>query len=129
MQAGAFVDEAQRSLSHDDVAMLRYAMAGFDEVGGTSDDYTFELSYVGLTTGCDIVLDFNNAETSTASCAVSGSFTGDHVAITAANIYFNDTISWFFNDEPNAPAPIPAVSVWGLTAIASLLLGVGVRKL
>ena len=105
LQQGAFTDEAQRALGHDDVAQFRIAMSGHDEVQDTSDDYTLNVTYVGLTTSCDIVIDFDNSETGFATCGVSGSFSGDHGRITSANIYLNDSYNWFFNDVSTVPTP------------------------
>jgi hypothetical protein len=105
LQQGTFNDEAQRTLGHDDVAQLRIAMSGHDEIQGTFDDYTLNLTYVGLTTNCDIVIDFDDTETTFAQCSVSGSFSGDHGTITAANVYLNGSNNWFFNDVSNAPTP------------------------
>jgi cysteine-rich repeat protein len=109
MQQGTSLDEAQRSLSHDDVATIRYAMSGIDELQGTSDDYTLALSYVGMTTSCDIVVDFDNSQTGLAVCSVGGEFitdpppgqpfTTDHIGITSAEIFFNSNFSWFFSAD------------------------------
>ena len=98
MQQGSFNNERQRTLAADDVAGLRYAMAGLDEIAGTADDYTLELNYVGLTASADIVIDFDNTETGFAVSQSSGAFLRtDHVAITGNNIYFNDSFNWYFN--------------------------------
>ncbi len=105
LQQGTFIDEAQRTLGHDDVAQLRIAMSGHDEIQDTSDDYTLNVTYVGFTTSCDIVIDFDNAETSLATCSISGSFSGTHGTITGANVYLNDGYNWYFNDVSNAPPP------------------------
>ena len=103
MQQGTFLDEAQRTLNHDDVATLRYAMAGLDETTGTADDYTFTLTYAG-TSGADIVLDFDNSQTGFAATFFGGAFIngGPHVRVTSAAIFFNDGVNWFFNDVSNA---------------------------
>ena len=105
LQQGTFNDESQRTLGHDDVAQLRIGMSGHDEIQGTADDYTLNVTYVGLTTSCDIVIDFDNGETSFAKCSVSASFSGEHGTILAANVYLNEDFSWFFNDVSNAPPP------------------------
>ena len=88
MQQLTFTDEDQRQLMHDDVATLQYAMSGLDETAANSDDYALELSYGGLSSSCDVVLDFDNAQTGFALCETSGSFIsgGAHVEITSANI-------------------------------------------
>ncbi len=105
MQQGTFADEAQRTLNHDDVATLRYAMSGLDELATGADDYSIRLVYQGITdTNCDISLEFDNTKTGFAQCTTGGSFIGaGHVVITSANIYFNDTASWFFNDVYTGP--------------------------
>ena len=101
MQQLTFTDEDQRQLTHDDVATLQYAMSGLDETAANSDDYALELSYGGLSSSCDVVLDFDNAQTGFALCETSGAFIsgGGHVEITSANIYFNTSFNWHFNDE------------------------------
>jgi len=104
MQQGMTNDEAQRTLAADDVSTLRFAMAGIDEDAGTSDDYTFTMVYAGLTTSCDVVLDFDSA-TSLAQCNVSGSFIGNHVRITSARAIFNPSTTWFFNQSGPAATP------------------------
>ena len=77
MQQGAFFDEAQRTLSADDVVGIRYAMAGLDEVQGTADDYSINLTYAGLDAGADIVIDFDNTQASFAVTLVGGAFLSD----------------------------------------------------
>lgn len=126
MQQGTFNDEVQRTLGHDDVAGIRYAMSGFDEVAGTSDDYTFALSYAGLTTSADIVVDFDNAQTSFAVTLLAAALYDlapadgvyDHAQVQPPSgysyipIYFADPptsgYTWYFNTvlvpEPNALA-------------------------
>ncbi len=103
MNQGTFNDEAQRTLVHDDVAGISYAMAGVDETAGNADDYTIALSFVGLTTAADIVVDFDNSQTGFAVALVLGqTISGDHVEITSADIFFNTgpflsgTANWFF---------------------------------
>lgn len=98
MQQGTFNNEIQRTLSHDDVAGIRYAAAGSDEIEGTADDYTLIVSYVGLNASADIVVDFDNSETGFAVSKSGGVFIGgSHVAITTNNIYFNTGFTWYFN--------------------------------
>ena len=102
MQQGTGSDEAQRTLTHDDVATLRFALAGLDETAGTSDDYTLVLSDAGLTTSADIVAKFDDAQTGFAVSQSSGVFlTGTHAAITTTAVFFNDGFNWFFNDQSN----------------------------
>ncbi len=100
MQQGTHSDEAQRTLNHDDVATLRYAMSGMDELATGADDYTIKLVYQGISSSdCDINIIFDNSKTGFAQCSTGGHFVGGgHIVITSANIYFNDTADWFFND-------------------------------
>ena len=101
MQQGAFFDEEQRGLTHDDVAMLRLAMSGVDEVQGTPDDYSLEVSYVGQSASCDVVLDFDDSLSSFASCRADGAYIDyPHAVITTATIYFNGGYNWFFTSTP-----------------------------
>lgn len=121
MQQGAFFGESQRTLGADDVAGLLYAQAGLDGIAGTADDYILTLDFLGLTGSADILIDFDNAETSFAESQNSGTFlTGDDVAITSSRIFFNAGQEWYFNQESN---DIPAPAAWailglGLAAIA-----------
>ena len=102
MQQGTSADEAQRELTADDVAGIRYSLTGIDEIGGTADDYTFLLNFAGLTTDADIVIDFDEGQAAFAVTKPTGSFiagTNDHIAITNAPIFFNPNYDWFFNQE------------------------------
>lgn len=126
MQQGQFFDEAQRTLTAEDVAHMRYAMSGLDEIQGTADDYIISLVFNGLDAGADIVVDFDNTETGFAVSQNSGTFIGgsDHIRITSTEIYFNTfSDQWFFNDVPNdAPVPEPGtlvLSLLGLSAIGA----------
>lgn len=116
MQQGTFNNEIQRTLTHDDVAGIRYAAAGVDEIAGTADDYTLVVSYIGLTTSADIVIDFDNSETGFAVSKSGGSFIGgSHVRITSNNIYFNTGFSWYFN-----PTLIPLDVTWEHVSVSAL---------
>ncbi len=111
MQQGTFIDEAQRSLAHDDVATLMLAASGINETAGNADDYTIQLQYGGITNAgnCDITLAMTSTP-SLAFCAVGGlGITGNHARITTANIEFGSSFNWFFNTGVNQPpvlAPI-----------------------
>ena len=103
MQQGSFFGEIQRTLGHDDVIGIRYAMAGLDEIQGTADDYILNLVFAGLTTSADIVIDFDNTRTGFAVSSSSGIFLNDdedHLAITTNQIFFNTGFNWHFNDTP-----------------------------
>lgn len=101
MQQGTSSYESQRTLGHDDVATLRYAMSGVNETAGDGDDYTINLEF-STSPNCDVTLSFDDSETGFAVCSTGGTFVGsDHVQITSANAYFNSGYNWHFNtDKP-----------------------------
>ncbi|MEM1206331.1 MAG: hypothetical protein AAGN66_24075 [Acidobacteriota bacterium] len=98
MQQGAFFDEEQRTLGHDDVATLRLGMSGLDEIEGTADDYVINLVYEGVTTNCDIVVRLINSG-SFAFCSTTRSqISGNHWRLTSASVTTGD-FNWFFTTE------------------------------
>ncbi|MFC3193675.1 hypothetical protein ACFODZ_05435 [Marinicella sediminis] len=99
MQQGSRSNEDQRELGADDEATLRYAMSGVDQTSGTADDYTFNLTYGGITTGCDIMIKHHDIS-GLAFCSVGGSFiSGSSIQITGASIEIDaPDFTWFFND-------------------------------
>ncbi len=108
MQQGTLYDEAQRTLGHDDVATLKYAQSGKDELAsGSSDNYTMVMEYGGISnTNCDINVSFTNTS-SLAFCSIGGTFIGtNHLRITTANIEFGQSYNWFFNAPVNPAAPV-----------------------
>ncbi len=100
MQQGQFNDEAQRSLTADEVAMLRFAQIGPDRMPGTADDYQLALTYEGVSSAssCDIQLEFDE-KVGFASCRTSGSLSGNNAFVTNANARFNPEFNWHFSDE------------------------------
>jgi len=109
MQQGTFFDEAQRTLGHDDVATLKYAQSGIDELeSGASDNYTIAMTYGGISNAstCDISVSFTTT-TSLAFCSVGGAGIGPpnsgHLRITSASIEFGPNYNWFFNELNVAP--------------------------
>jgi len=101
MQQSTLSDEAQRTLNHDDVATLRFAMSGIDEIAGTADDYSINLIYSGQVPpgGADIVIDFDTSRTMFAITFVSWiAVSNNHNRLISAPIFFNDEVNWFFND-------------------------------
>lgn len=122
MHQGTHVDEAQRALAHDDVAMLRLGAAGYDEIAGTADDYVLSLRFAGFTlSGCDLVLEMDASKTSFAACQASAVFPGgNHGSITEGSVYFDPSDAWFFNDVPNGSSGprVPSISATGLLVLA-----------
>ena len=125
MQQGTNFDEAQRTLTHDDVATLRIGMAGLDETEGTSDDYTLNLTFAGQTTSANIVLNFDNNSGLASSSSNGFSISADHVRIGTTSIRFSNLFTWFFNDVSNgactfsvSPTSESVVSAGGSDSVA-----------
>ena len=127
---GTFNGEVQRTLGFDDVAGLRFAESGVDEIAGTADDYTFVLQFAGLTTAADIVIDFDNAQTGFAVTSINATSIGaggstfdsfKHVALTDANIFFTSDLgqqSFFFNQQlVPEPGSLAALAAAGLLLV------------
>lgn len=104
-----YIDEAQRTLAADDVAGLRLAMSGLDRTQGTTDDYTFSLTFGGESSDCDVVVAFSSTQTGFAQCNVWASdIEADAVRVTAASAWFHPGFNWFFNSAaPAAPTATP----------------------
>ena len=100
MQQGTFSGEQQRALGFDDLAGIKYAMAGFDEIEGTNDDYTITLEYAGITDTADILIQFDDDQTDLAFAQVVGDiFTNEHAVVTTGDIFFGtNVVDWYFND-------------------------------
>jgi len=83
MQQMTFFGETQRTLVADDVAGIRYAASGLDELAGTADDYTLNLVYSGLVPpgdpNTDIIIDFDNSQADVAVSISDGVFIPDNV--------------------------------------------------
>ncbi|UJP05180.1 MAG: hypothetical protein LZF61_10160 [Nitrosomonas sp.] len=114
MQQGIGAREARRSLAADDVATLRLAMSGLDELAGTDDDYTLRLQYAGLTDNADIVFAFDN-QAAFAACQINAryiEFNTAHLEIQSGQISFNTGFSWYFNQSLATDSPrLPEVSL------------------
>ena len=109
MQQGMSTDEVHRELIADDVATLKMAMSGLDQLAGTSDDYIFQLEYRGISSSnCDITVAFDNSKTSFAVCSVSGTGVSlSHMSITKADVYYNNGYNWYFNPIDNVANNTP----------------------
>jgi len=105
MQQGAFSDEVQRQLVADDITTRKLAMSGLDRLQGTSDDYTHNLVYQGISSAssCNLNVSFDDTETGFAVCRTGGTFLdANNAAITSANTFYNTGFNWFFSDVPNS---------------------------
>ena len=125
MQQGSVYGETQRTLAADDVAGIKYAMAGLDEIAGTADDYTLNLHFNGLVapddTNTDIILGFDNTAATYAATSVQGALvaSSNHAVITSAAIAFNTNFDWVFSD---AAIPAPAALALGLPALVLVII-------
>ena len=134
MQQGTYPDEAQRTLAHDDVAGLRYAMSGLDGRAGTADDYVLVLEYAGLDDAADIVIGFDDDETRFAVAKSRASLSGNHAYMLETRVYFNDSYNWFFGagdggDGPDLVVRSPAVSDRTLAPGRSFTFSAAVRNI
>lgn len=91
--------QAKRSLAHDDVGMIQFAKTGLDQLASTSDDFKFRLVYAGLTSTADITIEFDASQLGGEEAAtdLTRIFLVDHTRIDSAQIFFNETKTWFFN--------------------------------
>ena len=100
MQQGTYNGEYQRTLTADDVAAIAYARLGSDEIYGTSDDYSFTLTYKGETTGNDIDVYLDPNYTGLGVTSAAGLLiTGFHYQTLNATILINPNINWFYNPK------------------------------
>ena len=123
MQQGQYNDEEQQTLTADGVATIRLGMSGLDETAGTSDDYTFELQYVGVDDSADILVRHDN--TGFAVCQTGGSFlNNDHVVITSAVVNQGPNYNWYYNqkvarDVPELIGPVDGITLEGVNQLFS----------
>jgi hypothetical protein len=76
-------------------------MSGLDMTSGTSDDYTINLVYDGITSGgsCNINIKHHAAYTGLAVCSLGGQFVNsNHITITTADIQVGAGFNWFYNN-------------------------------
>ena len=105
MQQGTPTQEAQRTLGHDDVAGIRLAMSGLDEIQGTADDYTLRLNFLGVSSSsaCDINITIDPQESSFAYCSVGFGNQGEgHRRLLFTSIQMGGNVNWYFNQVSNA---------------------------
>lgn len=120
MQQGTFNDEIQRTLGHDDVSTLRYGMSGSDSIQGNMNDYTVNLTFGGISDAadCDINIAMDATETGFAVCGINGFFTGNNIRIGTGNIFYNQNIDWYFNNEsPCSESVALTPDVWKMISL------------
>ncbi|MEM1179216.1 MAG: hypothetical protein AAGM22_12780 [Acidobacteriota bacterium] len=99
MVAGLQPGEAKRRLTADDMATLRYAESGLDELAGTADDYQVRLNYLGLDTGCDIPLSFDTQGALVTCFGPAQQLQDNHYRRALSNVTFSDAVLWHFSGE------------------------------
>ena len=122
MQQGQGIDEAQRLLTAEDVAGIRFAESGIDELQGTADDYVLNLVFAGLSSDVDIRIDFDDSTGFASSSSGATAIGGNHLAVTSSLIRFNPNFNWFFNTDVYVPPTVPEPGLAGVAAIAGLAL-------
>lgn len=128
MQQGTYSDEAQRTLGHDDIATLRYAASGIDELasggGKTRDNYSIVLEYGGISNAnCDVSMSLTNTA-GLAFCEAGGvQIANGHVRITTASIEFGQGYNWFFNSSNTTPV-LNAIGSKNLTEGETLIVSI-----
>lgn len=125
-------NNAIRELAPDDVTTLRIARSGGDGVQSTADDYVPDISYVGTTADCDVVVRFSGA--GVGFCSVSYQPGNPNSLLVSGSITIGQTTSipWHFNQTDTTvpanadlsvtaeidlnPAPIGSDLVYSLSA-------------
>ncbi|MDF1824753.1 MAG: hypothetical protein P1U68_08935 [Verrucomicrobiales bacterium] len=86
--------QIRRGLGADDVAGIRYAMSGLDEIQGTADDYTLQIKYVGVSDSSDMIIRFDKPDGFAAAYVGAKPLSGNHRAMGKNRI---------INYNPNLP--------------------------
>ncbi|MDF1740604.1 MAG: hypothetical protein P1U86_15690 [Verrucomicrobiales bacterium] len=78
--------QVRRALGADDVAGIRFAMSGLDEIQGSADDYTLELEYIGVNDKADILIRFDGRSPFAAAQVAARKIEDNHFAIIPGRI-------------------------------------------
>lgn len=78
--------QVRRALEADDVAGIRYAMSGLDEIQGTADDYTLKLEYIGVSDKADILIRFDGRSAFAAAGIAARKLEDNHFALIPGRI-------------------------------------------
>lgn len=117
MQQGTPPREAKRHLHHDDLMTIRFARSGLNRVQGNSDDYRYQLRYVGRLSNpsnadCNVRIRIDTS-TGFAVCGVSATAINGNTSqwrITQAQIAMNSQINWYYSPGPNTVTQISSTS-------------------
>lgn len=117
MQQGTYAREAKRHLHHDDLVTIRFARSGLNRVQGNSDDYRYQLRYVGRLSNpsnanCNVRIRIDTS-TGFAVCGVNATAingNSNQWRITQAQIAMNSQINWYYSPGPNTVTQISSTS-------------------
>lgn len=117
MQQGTYAREAKRHLHHDDLMTIRFARSGLNRVQGNSDDYRYQLRYVGRLSNpsnanCNVRIRIDTS-TGFAVCGVNATAingNSNQWRITQAQIAMNSQINWYYSQGPNTVTQISSTS-------------------
>lgn len=107
--------QIRRGLTADDVAGIRYAMSGLDEIQGTSDDYTLKVEYVGVSEDADAIIRFD-LETGFAVAQVAIKSVSENHGTVADHriINYNPNLAgnrkWYFPQPAEADYEVNSIS-------------------
>ncbi len=105
----------RRGLGADDVAGIRYAMSGLDEIQGTADDYDFEIRYIGVADEADIVVRFDGKSSFAAATVRTRPLEGRHFVMQPGQIIgYNGSLKnnrkWVFPIAKPVTAEVSAIN-------------------
>lgn len=108
---GAYAEEAQRHLHHDDLATLQLARAGLDGIAGTADDYGIRMEYRGREINpqgesCQIAVRFDNTTSFATTTVGTYPLSGANSGVFYARMRFNPAVNWYFSPGPNTQTQI-----------------------
>ncbi|MFK8031269.1 MAG: matrixin family metalloprotease [Gammaproteobacteria bacterium] len=99
----AVANEIQRTLTADDVATVKFAESGFDNLSGTPDDYTSNIIYAGVgLQDCDVVVAMEGVLSPNCAFIEIDHFppggTQDSIVV-KSKITFSPLTPWHYNPE------------------------------
>lgn len=107
--------QVRRGLTADDVAGIRYAMSGLDEIAGTDDDYTVRIDYVGIDDDADILIRFDLEDGYAVTTIATVPISGRHAAMRRGRlIRYNPKLpgrrAWYFPQPEPVRATVDSIN-------------------
>lgn len=109
-----------RELAPDDVGTLRIARSGRDGTQGSADDYAPVISYIGVTSNCDVRLRFSGGGIGV--CEVTGNQSDMNTFVIGSGVITvgqTNIVNWHFNQTDTATEASSDLSVTMLVVPAS----------